>query len=203
MREKKIVVPEGMLKAGVEAVRDRSEFGFHFIDNKDEARIVAQTQDTLEAALLWLSENPIVPTNEQTQGVCDSIFVGPENLLDPRDAMVEGQRRMFYAPEPEVRPFVRDIIAKFQGCTLTSVEADAIVEELRLLCHGWDRHVFYAPEPELPESVKYLIEQLDPDEEYDSELVKWNILEAYRIGVRDGHGITGTTDEYHPKATGR
>ena len=114
MSDKKILVPEGMLKAAVEAVRDRSEFGFHFIDNKDElrsrrARIVAQTQDTLEAALLWLSENPIVPTNEQTQGVCDSIFVGSENLLDPRDAMVEWQRRMFLAPEPEVPEEINDL----------------------------------------------------------------------------------------------
>ena len=127
MSDKKILVPEGMLKASVEAVRDRSEFGFHFIDNKDEARIVAQTgdrtvlnvtrhgteQDTLEAALLWLSENPIVPTNEQTQGVCDSIFVGPENLLDPRDAMVEWQRRMFLAPEPEVPEEIKDLVDSF------------------------------------------------------------------------------------------
>ena len=113
MSETKIQVPEGMLKAAVEAVRDRSEFGFHFIDNKDEARIVAQTQDTLEAALRWLSENPIVPTNEQTQGVCDSIFVGPENLLDPRDAMVEWQRRMFLAPEPEVPEEIKELVDSF------------------------------------------------------------------------------------------
>ena len=118
MSDKKILVPEGMLKAAVEAVRVRSEFGFHFIDNKDElrsrrARIVAQTQDTLEAALLWLSENPIVPTNEQTQGVCDSIFVGSEYLLDPRDAMVEWQRRMFLAPEPEVPEEIKELVDSF------------------------------------------------------------------------------------------
>lgn len=57
MSEKRIVVPDGMVEAAIEAVRDRNEFGFHFLDNKDEERIKAQTQDTLEAALRWAIGN--------------------------------------------------------------------------------------------------------------------------------------------------
>lgn len=108
----KIVVPAGMLKAAeyafmvpLNVVCHEYPLVVHILKN--------QLPVALEAALRWLSENPIVPTNEQTQGVCDSIFVGPENLLDPRDAMVEWQRRMrmFLATEPEIPEEIKDLLS--------------------------------------------------------------------------------------------
>ena len=85
MSERKIKVPEGMLKAAVKAAwkltwPDREDPEMSTCSPRVREEIRESFKCALEAALRWLSENPSVPTNEQTQGVCDSIFVGPENL---------------------------------------------------------------------------------------------------------------------------
>ena len=80
----KIVVPEGMLSA-FKAGRGHQEFG----DFTQEYRL------GLEYALRWLSENPIVPTDEQTR----EIFGGAR-----QQALSESIRiwigRMFLGPDP-------------------------------------------------------------------------------------------------------
>ena len=96
MSDKKIVVPEGMLKAA-----EKSMGWPH-----DDTRI----KTALKAALLWQSENPIVPTDEQMREVLDTMFVGPENLLDPKDAVVDWQRRMYLAPKQVVPEEIKDLL---------------------------------------------------------------------------------------------
>lgn len=84
MSGKKIVVPEEML------------------DAVNGASVVAQNLhdeslfEMLEAALRWLSDNPIVPTVEQSSDMMEKF---PVNTT--RNVCVEWQRRMFLASKPD------------------------------------------------------------------------------------------------------
>ena len=106
MSDPKIKVPDGMLKAVIS--KDDEMYHSHNGYTRDE-----QERMKLESALLWLSKNPIVPTDEQINKLWESWAVP----LDPsakglgvygpsrdqiRFTSVEWQRRMFLAPEPEV-----------------------------------------------------------------------------------------------------
>jgi len=95
----KIKVPEGMLEA---AMRASLEAGLA-IGPSTELRI------PIEAALRWLSENPIEPSLEQSAILRDLACVvsAGYGTHDPTAAAaaavaMEWQRRMFLAPEPEV-----------------------------------------------------------------------------------------------------
>lgn len=92
MSEKRVVVPEGMLDEYMGAVG---------ITHKHESRPACRKR--LESVLQWLSENPIVPTEQQsldmaTGGKFDSF----DNWELVRWSVCEWQRRMFLAPEPEI-----------------------------------------------------------------------------------------------------
>ena len=100
--EKKIAIPEGMLEAAVAAVK--------IPVSGQLAR--NQTHDILEAALRWLSENPIVPTMEQATEMSDS---GHPCVLDGVWYATEWQRRMFLAPEPEVPEEIKDLLWSIGG----------------------------------------------------------------------------------------
>jgi hypothetical protein len=85
-----VIVPEGMLKA-VEDIFMRSWFS---------------PKRVLEAALRWLAENPIVPTEEQVDAMArhhekDGGSLSDTGVLFERDAIAEWQRRMFLAPDQE------------------------------------------------------------------------------------------------------
>jgi hypothetical protein len=93
MTAHEIKVPQGMLEAAMEAVGDYPQ------------DTLAMMQ-ALEAALRWLSENPIVPTIERCNEIVDRWGLGHPLHPDPPVVWVmrgieEGQRRMFRAPEPE------------------------------------------------------------------------------------------------------
>ena len=81
---KKIIVPDGMLKAMNSA----------FDNGRRTTSLLG------EAALLWLSENPVVPTHDQFDAMRGTY----------RDICAEWQRRMFLAPEPEVPEEVKDLL---------------------------------------------------------------------------------------------
>lgn len=117
MSERKYVVPEGMLEAAVEAVKDRSsDFGFSFLDNKDKERIVAQTRDTLEAALRWWSEHAdSLVTSEVVRKAARDAFLtdngwGETAVSNAQSHFISAIRRMFLAPEPEVPDAVADLM---------------------------------------------------------------------------------------------
>lgn len=97
MSEKKIVVPEEMLE---------EVFRFSY-DYATAYECVPSEKQQLEAALRWLSEHPIIPNDEQLlefRHSWDDIWgktqEGKGDFLVW--ALVEWQRRMFLAPEPEV-----------------------------------------------------------------------------------------------------
>ncbi len=105
MSEVKIKVPEGMLQAG------RAAYSAYVTAEEGSRRI-------LEAALLWLAENPIMPKTFDelptvgylsdsstwgTKGTPEYEQKRQENYLDGmRCLLAEWQRRMFLAPVMEV-----------------------------------------------------------------------------------------------------
>lgn len=120
MSEKNIKVPEGMMKASYDA---------HLLLGK----MGAQIPTVLEAALRWLSENPIVPTPEQAREL-----IGPMVVLNETSlifAIEAWQRRMFLAPETEV-PGLDDVLESFISYMKTSkpptlAEVEAKLEAYR------------------------------------------------------------------------
>lgn len=96
MIKKKYEVPEGMLKAAGANSSGVDPCGFYLYM-------------PLEAALRWLSENPIVPTDEQFENCLSSAAGRPttmewQNMTEWNRAKalcVEWQRQMFLAPELE------------------------------------------------------------------------------------------------------
>ena len=95
---KKIIVPEFVLKAASDA----------WNATKTGDRV---THNIAEAALCWLSENPIVPTQQQASEMWQ-VYVGLRgNAVDSiAGCMAEWQRRMFITPEPEVPEEVKDLL---------------------------------------------------------------------------------------------
>lgn len=100
--EKKIVVPGGMLDAALP-----------FCDN--------QMHSALEAALRWLSENPIAPNDEQVGRMwCAKNKLPFEGTDWVRWGASEWQRRMFLAPEPEVPEAVKNLLWDEEVCDAAS-----------------------------------------------------------------------------------
>ena len=95
---KKIIVPEPMLSAAEDSGAGCGSRSCEMI---------------LEAALRWLSENPIVPTDEQAK-LLGKVYASNNFGSDYHDSLkrtvVEWQRRMFLAPEPEVPEEVKDLL---------------------------------------------------------------------------------------------
>lgn len=89
MSEKRYVVPEGMLKAAHEILSPMASS--------------THISFALASTLSWLSENPIVPSDDRIGEMlaAKNHFIGH---FDPTDwirwGAAEWQRRMFLAPEP-------------------------------------------------------------------------------------------------------
>jgi hypothetical protein len=145
MSEKKIVVPEGMLEAaldglGIEIIKARRQY----------------VKDTLEAALHWLSENPIVPTEKQIADLAKTMPYedsGNGNVLAV--AVVEWQRRMFLAPEPEDDP--RGAVSRlFHKLWTASVGIEGYDKDqwskMDTLLHRAMYPIAPSPEPDAPET---------------------------------------------------
>lgn len=93
----KIKVPDGMSRAAIRAASQAWDAGDLKIVYPPYPNEPFYNHSTviLEAALLWLSENPIAPTDKQ-------FFDLSSDVGDVRMRCVEWQRRMFLAPEPEI-----------------------------------------------------------------------------------------------------
>ncbi len=90
VERKKIVVPAGMMQAALKAAGPDTP-------NYIRANVV------LEAALEWLSEHPIVPTDEQVEAMREGYNNSPCEMF-ARFTPGEWQRRMFLAPPAEILP---------------------------------------------------------------------------------------------------
>lgn len=123
-KEKKVKVPEGMLKEAEGAIEKLIPVVY-----RSAAEPYAKIG--LEAALIWLSENPIVPTYRQFDEL-ERIYDKPET--EHKEAitavLVEWQRRMFLAPEiPEIwMPFVRNAPKDAVSLTIHGVNGTVLAE---------------------------------------------------------------------------
>lgn len=99
MNERKIVVPDGLLKAGAKEIDCGGSM---------PANAAVLAGQVLQGALKWLGENPICPTQEQKDHLLKHFSpIGVErwdkgmwfNFI--ADCAVEWQRRMFIAPDPD------------------------------------------------------------------------------------------------------
>lgn len=97
----KIVVPMGMFTA--------ASRGFDL--KAGEGQLQRRLASALQTALRWLSENPIVPSEEQIAGIRRDWPLSGVGSLSEFSA-IHWQRIMFLAPEPEsvnAREAVRDL----------------------------------------------------------------------------------------------
>lgn len=113
----RIIVPEGMSSSGGTALAGM--FGYP----KPEPRHIDEANCVLRAALRWLTENPIVPTEKQFAKLYDELSEVNDGRLTYR-AVVEWQRVMFSAPKPN--PVVEKVKQTVMGTTLTNSEANEI-----------------------------------------------------------------------------
>lgn len=104
MSDKKYVVPDGMLMAA----RKRWP---------ESATGETVIRDRIEAALRWLSENPIVPTDEQAIELLKlgGLYGNPSltNLRQLREITGGFQRIIFLDPQPEVPEEIKDLLDKW------------------------------------------------------------------------------------------
>lgn len=111
----KIVVPDGMYLAAMK--------------HQDSG---IQCSASLEAALLWLSENPVVPTLDQAISVASSIEPGRSADSLSVQCYAEWQRRMFLAPDPDDP--IKDILydeSQVDHCGQVAVRPSRLNECLR------------------------------------------------------------------------
>lgn len=118
----RIVVPEGMLKAAEDVLHGKAWEATSSEGRQDTAMFtLSEAQDIaapmLATALHWLSEHPVVPCDGESRriweetGLCNDIGDG-----ELRAIVIERQRRMFLAPEPEVPEALKDLLwAKHAG----------------------------------------------------------------------------------------
>ena len=139
MSETKIQVPVGMSEA------------FHKAENHEGFKWDDAVLDAmLSAALRWLSENPIVPTDEQIRDAArDSLLStsgwGATAIDGARKHFMALERRMFLAAEPETNPIVVRVKNALIGCTLTAGDAVELMDYVRSCTH---------PEPEVPSEIR-------------------------------------------------
>jgi hypothetical protein len=99
MSDKKYLVPEGMLKAAQSAGVQADGFRAYNL------------AVCLEAAIRWLAENPVVPTDAQAQAMIRVESKATGHSWDMIKAPgSEWQRICFLAPEPEVPDAVKDLM---------------------------------------------------------------------------------------------
>lgn len=109
MSEKKYVVPEKMLRAATASVMKIHGYG-ETSSRYDYESHEANCRIALEAALRWLGENPIVPTQEQLESLTSDWRLMGTPCCSTQFIAVEWQRRMFLAPEPEIPEEVKDLL---------------------------------------------------------------------------------------------
>lgn len=89
----------------------------------------------LRGALRWLSENPVVPTDEQATQVEESILVRRDHLHHLIMFATNWQRRMFLSPEEELPAEVKALLDETQvsrmGISYESAQ-EAVAKAYRL-----------------------------------------------------------------------
>ena len=118
MSKRRYVVPEGMLKAALSAY----VIGTHQVG----------VRDALEAALRWLAENPIVPTEKEAADLVVWSSGGTTLIKRLGRACIEWQRRMFLAPEPVVPEDVAAMLVPNETSICGQIHNKRLVEAYEL-----------------------------------------------------------------------
>lgn len=114
--EKEYVVPDGMMGAATTAT----------VDNLHVQISPHVQRCALVAALSWLAQNPIEPSNEQCAAMLEE-FNNPHSKQPEIDRFIatEWQRRMFLKPAPTYQPErLQEFVdwLKSQGCMPAVIE---------------------------------------------------------------------------------
>jgi len=134
MTEPKIKVPEGMLAAVDEAIgKARARSVERLASRAGELWPNDLKQVTLEAALRWLAQNPIVPTLDEWEdcfrAIPDESY--PSSVEVEIAQCAEWQRRMFFVSEPEVPEAIKDLLRGNKGTYMKDPNRehdDAVIE---------------------------------------------------------------------------
>jgi len=206
MSEKKIVVPEGGLKFALGRV------DYALAHSGVEEGIIKRA---LHDFVRWLADNPIVPTDEEARGIIEPVFADPpfiygrpgdgmpgsitvtrEQMKWPRlskeqEVFAEWQRRMFLAPELEVKPAKTFTAEEIEHALRESYkggdyDADWVWRKMQI-------YLDVAPKPAVPEEIKDLLHPLpldgseaDPWKRPPADITNQRIIEAYRRGQKAG-----------------
>ena len=114
MSEKRYAVPEGMLKAAIDARYTGKPIPD--LIHVDQVRVI------LEAAVRWQSENPRVPTFAQCRDMWAEASM-QEDGTETSAVIAKWIRRMYLAPEPEVPEKIKDLLCGSARCDAATVEA--------------------------------------------------------------------------------
>jgi hypothetical protein len=190
MTGREIKVPEGMLKAAWEATRDKMKECLNAAGNCRVEELTV-SRISLEAALRWWSENPIVPTfDQQRQILAECELLGPARVASVSAICIEWQRRMFLATAPDTSR-VRDIADRMLGRTFTSAEADHLINMVLTSASPGYQPPFMnatnsaAPDPD-SEIEDLLIDPLNCVPK-TAALYNKEIREAYQRGLKGRH----------------
>jgi hypothetical protein len=122
----KIVIPDGLMDAVGQAI-DEARGGRNSMTDLPACCV---KEISVEATLRWLSENPTTPTLKQMCEVETAAAHEPINSTRwLSDILMEWQRRMFFAPEPEVesdeqvREKLADLLRPEVGVYTSMIEA--------------------------------------------------------------------------------
>jgi hypothetical protein len=185
MSEKRILVPDGMLRAAWHAQLPADNPTFEWDEGDEMSRKFYRR--IMEAALRWLSDNPR-PMNISLARELDKQYPPSFNrqVLIARSAE-EWQRRMFLAPEPvgdrvpaaspEKESAYMRVTKAMGAVTLSEEEGNKILEFVKGSIHAG----YQSTESEIPEAVKDLI--IGCDKNIDIAAL---IIEAYRRGKKEG-----------------
>lgn len=97
--------------------------------------MAANVDNMLEAALRWLSENPMVPSEHQAWEILTAL---PDNRIAStaqlQTEIGEWQRRMFLAPELEVPKWIEEVIFIHDFVIEDDALYRKVKEKLRAVC---------------------------------------------------------------------
>jgi len=143
MSNKDFAVQEELLKFAVLA----AVHAFGSSDVRDAPTISKDAvREVVSSVLIFLSENPMVPTDEQIKKLAPWLPDFHSSKIERvRRTIVEWQRECFLAPDQEESAYMR-VVKALGAVTLSREEGNRIVEYVGGAIHDGIR----SPEPEIP-----------------------------------------------------
>lgn len=142
--------------------------------------------NAFESLAKALSDNPIVPTDEDVDSVAKTVDTSKGSRNTTREFMVKWQSRMFIAPDP------KDLTVTVPKAGTYHIDEDGKVTAYTQ-CEEDGAKVWRSPDNQVPEEAKDLLVGFQnppfPEGRYRAinlDLVESRIIEAYRRGKKAG-----------------